>query len=95
MLKENLVILTNWIEDLGSLFSFIPPQAAAIAFLKYHFDMNSTQLTTRLRDEKSLLIIAGDCFGMDGYLRIGIGSEKEYLLHGLKLFQEGLEEFIG
>ena len=56
--------------------------------------MNSTKLTTKLRDEKSLLIIAGDCFGMDGYLRIGIGSEKEYLIEGLKLFQEGLEEIL-
>ncbi|NPD88212.1 MAG: aminotransferase class I/II-fold pyridoxal phosphate-dependent enzyme [Asgard group archaeon] len=94
MLKENLVVLTEWLDSLKSLFSFIPPQAAAIAFLKYHFDMNSTKLTTKLRDEKSLLIIAGDCFGMDGYLRIGIGSEKEYLIEGLKLFQEGLEEII-
>ncbi len=94
MLKENLIVLTDWLNDLGSLFSFIPPQAAAIAFLKYHFDMNSTELTTKLRDEKSLLIIAGDCFGMDGYLRIGIGSERDYLIDGLKLFQEGLEEFL-
>ena len=94
MLKENLVILTDWLDNLKSLFRFIPPQAAAIVFLKYNFDMNSTKLTTKLRDEKSLLIIAGDCFGMDGYLRIGIGSEKEYLIEGLKLFQEGLEEIL-
>lgn len=94
MLKENLVVLTEWLDNLSSLFSFNPPQAAAIAFLKYHFDMNSSELTTKLRDEKSLLIIAGDCFGMDGYLRIGIGSEKDYLVKGLKLFQEGLEEIL-
>ena len=94
MLKVNLSILRDWLFNLQSLFTFIPPQAAAIAFLKYHFDMNSTELTTRLRDEKSLLIIAGDCFGMDGYLRIGIGSERDYLIEGLKLFQEGLVEFL-
>ena len=41
-----------------------------------------------------LLIVAGDCFGMDGYLRLGIGSEKEYLIKGLDLLAEMLEELV-
>jgi hypothetical protein len=31
---------------------------------------------------------------MDGYLRLGIGSEKEYLITGLDLLAEMLEELI-
>ena len=33
--------------------------------------------------EKSVLIVPGDHFGMDGYLRIGFGSETRYLRDGL------------
>lgn len=92
MLRQNLAILTQWLDTYGDLFQFIPPKAAGLAFIKYNLNINSTELTVRLRDEKSLLIIAGDCFGMDHYIRIGIGSEKDYLIAGLKLLSEFLEE---
>ncbi|MFX0065049.1 MAG: aminotransferase class I/II-fold pyridoxal phosphate-dependent enzyme [Candidatus Hermodarchaeota archaeon] len=92
MLKENLAVLKKWVEKHAGLFHFIPPQAAGIAFLRYDMDINSTELTTKLREEKSVFIVAGDCFGMDNYVRIGIGSEKEHLLTGLKLIDEVLED---
>lgn len=88
MLRENLKVLTEWTEKYPDLFHFIPPQAGGIAFLKYMMNINSTELTTKLREEKSVLIVAGDCFGMDQYIRIGIGSEKNYLLAGLKLIDD-------
>ncbi|MHA2245695.1 MAG: aminotransferase class I/II-fold pyridoxal phosphate-dependent enzyme [Candidatus Hodarchaeales archaeon] len=93
MLKDNLNILTEWTKKHSNIFHFIPPQAGGIVFLKYNLDINSTELTTRLREEKSVFIVAGDCFGMDHYIRIGIGSETDYLLAGLALIDEVLEEF--
>lgn len=45
-------------------FSLTPPGAAAIAFVRYHLDINSTAFTERLRQEKSTLIVPGDHFGM-------------------------------
>jgi aspartate/methionine/tyrosine aminotransferase len=94
MLNENLSLFQNWLDKRKHLFDFIPQKAGAMSFVRYHFDMNSTVLTERLRKEKSLLIVAGDCFGMDNYLRLGIGSEKEFLLEGLQRLEEGLEEFV-
>jgi aspartate/methionine/tyrosine aminotransferase len=89
---ENLAVLQDWVRKHDRLFSFIPPRAGAIAFLKYSMNINSTELSTKLREEKSLFIAPGDCFGMDHYLRIGLGSEKEYLLAGLNLFDDVLAE---
>ena len=94
ILNENLEIFKNWLSGRKHLFDFIPQKAGAMSFVKYHFEMNSTDLTENLRKKKSLLIVAGDCYGMDNYLRLGIGSEKEYLLEGLARLEEGLEEFI-
>ncbi|MFX0016675.1 MAG: aminotransferase class I/II-fold pyridoxal phosphate-dependent enzyme [Promethearchaeota archaeon] len=92
ILQDNLIILTEWVKKHKDILYFIPPQAGGIAFLKYSPNINSTELTTRLRQEKSTFIVAGDCFGMDNYIRIGIGSEKEYLVSGLMLIDEILEE---
>ncbi len=94
ILNENLEFFLDWVETRKHLFSFIPQKAGAMSFVRYNLDINSTELTEQLRKEKSLLIVAGDCFGMDGYLRIGIGSEKDYLLKGLERFAELLEELI-
>jgi len=67
------------------LFSYAPPDAGAIVYTRYRGDpwINSTELVTRLRLEKSVLIVPGDHFGMDGYLRAGFGDEPEHLRAGL------------
>jgi len=92
ILKENLSALQEWTDKHSDLFSFIPPRAGGIAFLKYSMNINSSELMTKLREEKSVFIVAGDLFGMDHYLRIGFGAEKDYLLKGLSLFDELLHE---
>ncbi len=92
MLNQNLNILQNWITAQGTLFELMPPKAGGMAFLKYNFDCNSTKLMEYLRKEKSVFIIAGDCFWMDNYIRIGIGAEKEYLEKGLDLVSEGIKK---
>jgi len=92
MLNENLSVLTEWANHHQNLFTFVPPQAGGMAFLRYHMNINSTELSTRLRKEKSTFIVPGDCFGMDHLIRIGIGSERNYLSNALNRFSETLEE---
>lgn len=93
MLRENLACLKEWAEDKKDIFSFRDPQAGGMVFIRYHLKINSTQLCQKLRKEQSVFVVAGDSFGMDNFIRIGIGSEKEYLLAGLErinTFLEGL-----
>ena len=78
-LKENINVLRQWVESHKGQFRFIPPRAGGMAFLRYFMDINSRELAARLRKEKSVFIIDGDCFGMDRFVRIGFGSEKHYL----------------
>ncbi|MGB6340270.1 MAG: hypothetical protein WBF32_10885 [Candidatus Aminicenantaceae bacterium] len=56
--------------------------------------MNSTELTDKLREKKSVLVCPGDHFRMDSYFRFGYGEEKEYLIKGLKLVEEGLKKIM-
>lgn len=92
ILQRNFAILSRWIENHGSLFSYRPPEAGAICYLKYALNVNSTELVLRLLHEKSTLIVPGDQFRMDGYLRIGMGNEKGYLLAGLDRIDAFLRE---
>jgi len=83
ILTANLPVMTAWLEAHREWFTYALPEAGAIVYAKYHHAINSTELVNRLRIEKSVLIVPGDHFGMDGYLRIGFGSEVRYLRDGL------------
>jgi hypothetical protein len=94
ILRRNYPALREWIESHGSLFSHVPPAAGAICFLRYAPEINSTDLAERLRKEKSVLIVPGDMFGMDGFVRVGMGPPTDYLIAGLERFgalMHGLE----
>jgi len=87
-IRQGYPILERWMADHGSTFSLTPPDAAAIAFVRYHMDINSTQFTKRLRQEKGVLIVPGDHFGMDHFVRISFGLPEDYLVPGLDRIHE-------
>jgi hypothetical protein len=84
ILSANYPALEEWVRRRGELFRLVPPRAGAIAYLRYAWPVNSTELVTRLREEQSVLVVPGDHFGMDGYLRVGFGNEPEDLRAGLR-----------
>jgi hypothetical protein len=83
--------MAEWLRAHGELFTYVPPDAGAIVYVRYHHSINSTELVNRLRAEKSVLIVPGDHFGMDGYLRIGFGDEVEHLREGLNRLHQMLD----
>jgi aspartate/methionine/tyrosine aminotransferase len=83
ILNHNYPIIAAWLDQRSDAFSYTPPDAGAIVYVRYKQAINSTDLVNRLRREKSVLIVPGDHFGMDGYLRIGYGDEPDYLREGL------------
>ncbi len=92
ILNENFPALESWLKAQNELFSFVPPTAGAICFLRYNLKVNSTALVEQLIREKSVLLVPGDHFEMDGYLRIGFGPEKAYFLRGLSRVEETLKK---
>lgn len=83
ILRTNLPPLEQWIAGHGDLFDYTPPQAGAIAWLKYRLPIGSLALVEKLRKEQSVLIVAGDQCGMPKHIRIGFGSPVEYVRKGL------------
>jgi len=91
-IRRGYPILEAWMQDHGATFQIVPPQAAAIAFLRYSLDINSTELVNRLMKEKSVLIVPGDHFGLDHHLRISFGLPPDFLRTGLDRIHELLVE---
>jgi len=89
-LRHNLAYLQRWVDGHGDLFHFIPPRAGGMAFLRYNLNIKADDLVERLRTEKSTLIVSGECFDMDRWIRIGIGVQPEELEGGLERFDEFL-----
>lgn len=92
LLRRNLAAFSSWLAPYGDLFRFIPPKAGGMAWLRYELDVGSGALVDRLRRDKSVFVVAGDWFGMDRYLRFGIGTRTEVLTEGLRLVSETLRE---
>ena len=82
ILRANLPLVEGWLRD-NAGFEWIAPEAGAIFFVRYLHQVNSTALVNRLRTEKSVLMVPGDHFGMDGYLRLGFGEPPAYLTSAL------------
>lgn len=91
-IRRGFPILDGWLESHEGIFTLIPPQAAAIAFPRYHLDINSTELVERLIHEKSVFIVPGDHFGLDHFLRISFGLPPDYLRAGLDRIHELIVE---
>ena len=89
LLAENLDLLMGWI-DADPHLTAIRPKAGAFLMLEYDHEINSSELAERLRVEKNLLLVPGDHFGMDGWLRVGYGEDTELLERGLIRIQEML-----
>ncbi len=82
-IRQGYTILEEWMDGHPDTFDLTPPGAAAIAFIRYHLDINSSEFAARLRDEKNVLIVPGDHFGMDHFLRISFGLPRDTLVPAL------------
>ena len=94
-IRQGFPVLQAWMDSHENTLSLTPPQAAAIAFVRYHLDVNSTEFTERLRQEKSVLIVPGDHFGMDHFVRISFGLPHDYLTPALDRIHELIIELQG
>ena len=88
-LHEGLGVLKPWLEQQGA-FSYRPPEAGAILYARYNLPVNSSVMAEQLRAAHGVLIVPGDHFGMDHFIRLGFGGQKSHLEAALARFQNYL-----
>jgi aspartate/methionine/tyrosine aminotransferase len=94
LLQGNLEIMKDWVGSLGAGFHFVPPTAGAICFIRYPGEIPSVELCERIRVNQSTLIVPGSHLGLEGYLRIWMGAQPDYLQEGLRRVQVELEQAL-
>jgi aspartate/methionine/tyrosine aminotransferase len=57
ILRTNYPTLKRWIERRAATLTHLPPEAGAIAFVRYSHRIGSTRLVERIRDEQSVLVV--------------------------------------
>lgn len=92
IIRRNLPVIDDWIRGHGDILSYAPPQAGAIALVRYDLPIGSSALAEKLRLERSVLVVPGDQLGVGRHLRVGFGSEPDYLRRGLERVDATLEE---
>ena len=91
-LNNNLNLLINWAKDIPELV-ISPPESAAITFAKLNIPILSEKFVFNLRDQYSVLLTAGKWHGLEGYIRIGYGSEAYYVEKGLNRIKDYIRLF--
>jgi aspartate/methionine/tyrosine aminotransferase len=92
IVRSNLGVVRDWMGEQEGRFAYQAPDAGAICYVRYDDPVNSTDFAEKLRTEKSVLVVPGDHFGMDSYLRLGFGNPRDELLDGLGRIREAFDE---
>jgi len=95
IVRANLGLVEDWMAAQDGRFRYRPPDAGAICYTHYDAPVNSTEFAEKLRVDKSVLVVPGDHFGMDHYLRLGFGNPEDELLEGLRRVREAFDELSG
>ena len=92
IVRANLGLVESWMAEQDGRFRYQAPDAGAICYARYDTSINSTEFAEKLRIEKGVLVVPGDHFGMDHYLRIGFGNPEEELREALGLVREAFDD---
>jgi aspartate/methionine/tyrosine aminotransferase len=92
IIRANYPVLDAWLCTHEDLFTWARPIAGAIQYVDYDLPIRSFELAERIREERSVLLVPGEHFGLKRGLRFGFGYDIEYTLKGLSLVDEVLAE---
>lgn len=76
--------LEAWAARYPQLVSVVPPQATALAFVRYHANLPSVEVAELIRQQGDVLVAPGACFGIEGHLRITHGLGASYVAEALE-----------
>jgi len=90
-IRNGFPVLEKWMNSQDGLFSYTAPEASAVTFIRYHLDINSTELMEKLCSEAGVFLGAGDSFGMDHHLRVAFGQDKAVLEEAFQRIEKTLK----
>lgn len=90
ILNTNRKILDDWVNATPEVY-YQRPVAGTTALVYYKKNMPSRELCDKLIKETGVLFTPGECFEMEGAVRIGYAFDSKVLKQGLDLFADFLK----
>ena len=91
ILLKNRAILDQWVNETPEVY-YQRPVAGTTALVYYKKDIPSYELCVKLLQSKGVMFTPGECFEMEGAVRIGYAFDSKLLREGLDKFAEFLKE---
>jgi aspartate/methionine/tyrosine aminotransferase len=76
IIRANWQVLADWYGTMGGEFTSRAPDAGAISYARYRTEANSSAFAERLRQDFDVLVVPGDQFEMDRFIRFGFGPPR-------------------
>lgn len=76
IIRANWTVLADWYATMGGEFTTLAPDAGAISYARYQTEERSSELAERLRRDHDVLVVPGDQFEMDRFIRFGFGPPR-------------------
>lgn len=86
---SNLEQFQHFIARHCDILGWVPPEGGLVAFPWFH-DGRDTRQFCELLATKGVSLVPGDCFGMQEFMRVGIGCEPEVFEAGLRVIEQEL-----
>jgi len=84
IVRGNWELVERWLLAQGGELRWRAPDAGAIVWVRYPGGTPSTAVAEVLRAEHDVLVVPGEHFGMEGYLRLGFGMLPQDLAEALE-----------
>ena len=82
MVRHNLAVLDSWIGKQPQL-RWVRPRSGACCLVKIDLPINSVEFCNALAEDTGVLLMPGSILGMEGYVRLGFGIDREKFAEGL------------
>lgn len=94
ILAENYPVMNQWIAGFGEKFTYRKPDAGAFCYLHYGSGVPSIDFVKAVLENQNTLIVPGTHFGTEGFLRIWMGAQMDYLAEGLRRIGIEIERML-
>ncbi len=92
IIHENLAILDQWVAQ-EPLASYIRPAHVSTSFVKLDVPLPIEEFCLQLLEEYGVLLVPGNRFEQEGYVRLGYACEQSILKTGLERLSQCLRQY--
>lgn len=92
LIHKNLAILKEWVKK-EPRASLVVPKHVSVSFVKIEVPIGIEEFCTKLLKDTGVLLIPGNRFKVEGYVRLGYCTNTQTLVDGLNMLSNYLRQY--